>query len=114
VAVCPYALSHAESGEFTEASRHSVAVRVDGRTCFTVGQRIDITYMADLLEMLIGTYQVVEVKGQVLMLRSLRTAIPPSKGMKVNLYEHEEPVTARREDGRDKDGGTQRGPSGYR
>ncbi len=49
------------------------------------GDKLDVTYMAGMLPMLIGTYDVTAVNGKVVIAKPVSLAFPPEIGMTVSL-----------------------------
>ncbi len=75
----------AASGEITGiASSGDLTVRISDPIKLKAGDTIVISYMAGVMEMLIGTYRVTDTNDKDgVTLRPLSISIPPSKGMRV-------------------------------
>lgn len=73
------------NGRVVQIKDNRVAVEVRGGNPFEAGQEIDLSYMAGLMEMLIGRYKVYKIKGNLFAAQAVSLSMPPSQDMNVRI-----------------------------
>ncbi len=73
------------SGKVIDIFGNNVTVQCDSAVVYNKGDKVDLTYMAGVMEMLIGQYEVVQTKDKVFIGREISQSIPPMKDMKVRI-----------------------------
>lgn len=77
------------NGKIVEIKEDRLAVQVEGGNAFEAGQEVDLSYMAGIMEMLIGRYKIYQVKGDFFAARAVSNSMPPEQGMKVRIVSAE-------------------------
>lgn len=72
-------------GKVVDVFGKNVTVAVNGQNNFKAGNKIDLSYLADTMEFLIGQYEVTQVKGNVFIAKEISSSMPPSKEMTVRI-----------------------------
>ena len=75
--------AHAMPGKIIEVSGNELTIETGSSILFENGDRIEISYMAGLLEMMIGLYEVVEVEKDRINVREISATMPPSNNMEI-------------------------------
>ena len=73
-------------GEIVEIAGKSVTLRLDSPGQFHIGDEVELTYMAGVLEMRVGIYRITGGKGELFKAQVISSSIPPDKEMKVLIY----------------------------
>ncbi len=73
------------SGEIIDIFRDGITtIHLEGHT-FAVGDTVDLDYIAGVLPMMIGQYEITTVKGNMILGKPITQNMPPSKGMTVEV-----------------------------
>ena len=64
---------------------NTTTIQIEGKHSLKVGNKIDLTYMAGVLPMMIGVYEITTVQGNVVLCKPVSVTIPPDKGMNVTI-----------------------------
>jgi hypothetical protein len=83
------AVAQADTGKVIDILEGSVTVQLDGKNIFQKGDQVDLSYMAGVIEMLIGTYEVSHAQDNVFIAKEISLTMPPNKGMKVKVVKKE-------------------------
>ena len=75
----------AADGQVLDVFNGKVTVQMAGEGDFQKGDRIDLSYMAGPMEMLIGQYEVIQTNGPIVFAREVSLSMPPIKDMKVRV-----------------------------
>ncbi len=73
------------NGKIIDVFGKNATVQMDSDCPFRTNDKIDLSYMADTMEFLLGQYEVTQVKGNVFIAKEISSTMPPSKDMKVKL-----------------------------
>jgi len=60
-------------------------IQIDGNHSLKVKDKIDLTYMAGMLPMAIGVYEITTVQNDIILSKPVRITMPADKGMKVQI-----------------------------
>ena len=72
-------------GKVINTEDDSITVQLELGNPFSPGNRVDLTYKAGGLEVLLGQYEITAVKGNVFVGKIVSQKVPPSKNMKVKV-----------------------------
>jgi hypothetical protein len=72
-------------GKIVDIFGKNVTVSFDGLNNFKARDKVDLSYMADTMEFLIGQYEITQVKGNVFIAKEVSSTMSPSKDMKVKI-----------------------------
>lgn len=73
----------AEQGRIIDVLQGSVTVQLNGSSPYQKGDKIELSYMAGMLEMMIGSYEVVQSQKNIFIAKEIALSMPPSNNMKV-------------------------------
>ncbi|MBN1547104.1 MAG: hypothetical protein JW902_10630 [Syntrophaceae bacterium] len=62
-----------------------VSIALQGNQSFNEGENVELSYMAGLMEILIGRYEITHIQNNVLTVRSISSAFYPPKDMQVMI-----------------------------
>lgn len=70
-------------GKVIDIFGENITVQMEGNNTFKVRDKVDLSYMAGVMEMLIGQYEITQVKQNVFIAKEVSSSMPPSKEMNV-------------------------------
>ena len=77
------AVAAAVEARIADVSRIEIVLEFDVAPVVTVGDTVELSYRAGSMEMLLGRYRLREQQGNRMILTTLSTVNPPTKGMRV-------------------------------
>jgi hypothetical protein len=63
----------------------SVVVQFDPKGTWNVGDKVNLSYIAETMETLIGQYEITKIKGDVFIAREVQATMSPTREMKVKI-----------------------------
>ena len=63
----------------------NVTIQIEGSHDLKSGNKIDLTYMAGVLPMMVGVYEITTVQKNIVLCKPVSTIIPVDKGMNVQI-----------------------------
>lgn len=85
VSVSAVQSSHLE-GLVMKCGRGEVSIKLESAANLSEGDRIELSTMAGVLEMMVGTYEVSSMGGGNIVAHVIHSNMPPSDGMKVKIW----------------------------
>jgi len=85
IAAVPALAAGGMDGRVVDVFNGKVTLQLAAEEAFHAGDRMDITYMAGPVEMLIGRYEVIQAQGSVVFAKEISLSIPPIKDMNVKV-----------------------------
>jgi hypothetical protein len=80
-----HVFAQANNGRIIDVFGKNVTIRMDSPLTIKAGDKVDLSYLADTMEFLVGQYEVVQMKGNVFIAKEISSIMPPSQEMKVRI-----------------------------
>ena len=77
--------ANALTGKIIDVFGDKITVEMEGTGLFQAGEKIELNYMAGVMEMMIGSYEVVQVQKNVFIAKEISLVMAPSKEMNVTV-----------------------------
>ena len=84
-AAAPGLAANVLEGRVLDVFNGKVTLQLKAEELFQQGDRVDLSYMAGPMEMLIGQYEVIQTQGPVVFAKEISLSMPPIKDMAVRV-----------------------------